>query len=133
MAAGSRGSAFTRLRRGLPLRTPARQSRLASPYRSSGQYPPALGRRFQPANHRACDATNGGGGLVGASLYEAQQRQARLGFQARLARASIRLLGRHELPFKTKYLCLLVERRGGSPLVDALRTRAIRKAPLLRI
>lgn len=47
--------------------------------------------------------------------------------------ASIRLGGHRELPFLTKYLCLPVERRGGSPLVDALRTRAIPRAPLLRV
>ena len=47
-----------------------------------------------------------------------------MGLQAQLARASIRLLGRRELPSQTMDLCLLVERRGGSPPVDALRTRA---------
>ena len=80
--------------------------------------------RFSRSDRRACDAANGGGGRVGASLREAQQRQARLGLQAQLARASIRLLGRRELPFQTMDLCLLVERGGGSPPVDALRTRA---------
>ena len=63
---------------------------------------------FQPAGRRARDATNGGGGHVGASLHEAQQRQARLGLEAQLACASIRLLGCRELPFQAMHLCLLV-------------------------
>jgi len=47
-----------------------------------------------------------------------------VGFQAPLARASIRVLGRREFPAQTMYLSLLVERHGGGLLVNALEALA---------
>ena len=69
-------------------------------------------------------AANGGGGRVDAPLREPQQRQARLRLEPELARAPVRLLGRRELALQPMDLGLLVERRGRSSPVDALRTRA---------
>ena len=79
---------------------------------------------LQPVNRRGCDPTDGGGRHIEASLREAQKRQARLGFQAKLACAAIRLLGRRELPFQAMDLGLLVERPGGSPAIDTPRPHA---------
>ena len=75
---------------------------------------------LQPIRRCARHAANGSGSRVGAFLREAQQCQAWLRLQAELARALIRLLGRREIPLQTINFCLLVERSGNSPLVDAL-------------
>ncbi len=71
--------------------------------------------------HAAADRRRRG---VVASLRHPHQGETRLWFQAPLAGASIRLLGRRKLPAKAVDLRLLVERRGGGLLVDPLGTLA---------
>ena len=81
-------------------------------------------RALQPVRCRAHGAADRSDCGVDASLRQPQQGQARLRFQAPLARAPVRLLGRRELAAQPVHLRLLVECRGGGLLADPLGTLA---------